>query len=71
MNNIGNALSINSLRKKLLQEGIKITSVTLGNYVRYFQEIFVFYWISRYDIQLPIDNMGIKYLQVWKMWEIF
>ncbi len=50
VNNIWNSLSVNNLRKKLLQEWIKITSVTLWNYVRYLQDVFVFSGISRYDL---------------------
>jgi len=50
VNNIWNLLSINSLRKKLLQEWIKITSMTLWNYIKYFIEIFVFSSVSRYDL---------------------
>ena len=50
VNNIWNSLSVNNLRKKLLQEWVKITSVTLWNYVRYLQDVFVFSGISRYDL---------------------
>jgi len=50
INNIWNWFSLNSIRKKLLQEWIKISVWTLWNYLRYFEEIFVFYWISRFDL---------------------
>jgi len=50
INNIWNSFSLNSIRKKLLQEWIKISVITLWNYLRYFEEIFVFYWISRFDL---------------------
>ena len=50
INNIWNSLSINSLRKKLLQEWIKTTSMTLWNYLKYFEEVFVFFWVSRFDL---------------------
>lgn len=50
VNNIWNSFSVNNLRKKLLQEGIKISASTLWNYTKYFQDIFVFKWVSRYDL---------------------
>ena len=50
VNNIWNTFSLNSIRKKLLQEWIKIAVSTLWNYIRYFEEIFVFSWISRFDL---------------------
>lgn len=50
INNIWNAFSLNSLRKKFLQEWVKISVWTLWNYLRYFEEIYVFYWISRFDM---------------------
>jgi len=50
INNIWNSLSLNSIRKKLLQEWIKISITTLSNYTKYLEDIYVFYWVSRFDL---------------------
>lgn len=51
VNNIWNLFSINSIARKLKWEGISISVTTLSNYLRYLQEILVFYWVDRYDLK--------------------
>lgn len=50
VNNIWNSLSINSIRKKLKNEWVNISTTTLSNYLKYLNDVFVINWISRYDL---------------------
>lgn len=49
--NIWNLSSLNTLYKKMRSEWIEISLATLSNYIRYLQEIFIFYWVERYDLK--------------------
>lgn len=51
MNNIGNLTSLTNLKNKLEHEKISITVPTLSNYIRYLQETYTFYGVSRYDVR--------------------
>lgn len=51
VNNVWNLFSINSIARKLKWENINISVTTLSNYLRYLQEILVFYWVDRYDLK--------------------
>ncbi|EKD66202.1 MAG: hypothetical protein ACD_49C00060G0044 [uncultured bacterium (gcode 4)] len=49
--NIWNLFSINAISRKLKSEWINISPTTLSNYLRYLQNILVFYWVDRYDLK--------------------
>ncbi len=49
--NIWNLSSLNSIYKKMKSEWINISIATISNYIRYLQEIFIFHWVSRYDLK--------------------
>lgn len=50
INNIWNLLSLNSIRKKLKNEWINISTTTLSNYIKYMSDVFVIAWIDRFDL---------------------
>jgi predicted AAA+ superfamily ATPase len=49
--NVGNLFSINAIARKLKSEAINISTTTLSNYLRYLQNILVFYGADRYDLK--------------------
>jgi predicted AAA+ superfamily ATPase len=49
--NVGNLFSINAIARKLKSEAINISITTLSNYLRYLQNILVFYGTDRYDLK--------------------
>lgn len=49
--NIWNLFSINAIARKLKSEWINISPTTLSNYIRYLQNILVFYGVDRYDLK--------------------
>lgn len=49
--NIWNLFSINAIARKLQSEWINISPTTLSNYIRYLQNILVFYGADRYDLK--------------------
>ena len=51
MTNIWNLTSLNSLSKTLQTQWLHLSVATLSTYLSYLQDIFVFHWIQRYDIQ--------------------
>lgn len=51
VDNIANPFSVNSIVKKLEAEGYESNSHTVGNYIQYMEDAFIFRSISRYDIK--------------------
>jgi predicted AAA+ superfamily ATPase len=49
--NVWNLFSINAIARKLHSEWISISPNTLSNYLRYLQNILVFYGVDRYDLK--------------------
>ena len=51
VNNIWNLFSINSIVRKLKSLNINISPTTLSNYLKYFEDVFVFHSVSRFDVK--------------------
>lgn len=50
VDNISNLTSINKITKFLNSKNVKITNKTIGNYVKYLCDSFIFYKVNRFDI---------------------
>ncbi len=50
--NIWNLFSLNSITNKLKSQNITTNHNTVWSYLRYLENVFLIYWISRYDLKL-------------------
>ena len=51
MDNVGNLTTINNVSNILKSEGLSSSHITVGNYIQYLCESFLFYKVKRYDIK--------------------